>query len=80
MLEVSVREMSRNLGSRASGARLAIVADIESESGPCVFAENEGLSLVLSPVASCWMVVVCAEYTETEVPGVRDINAAIETK
>ena len=80
MLEVSVRKVSWNLGSRASGARLAIVTDIESESEPCIFAENEGLSLVLSPVASCWVIVVCAEYTEMEVPGVRNIKVAIETK
>ena len=80
MLEGSVGKVARSLCAGADGAGLAVVSDKESESGPGVFAEYQGLSLVLSPVSGCRVIVVRPEYPETEVVGVRDVDAAIESE
>ena len=77
MLEGSVGKVARSLCAGADGAGLAVVSDKESESGPGVFAEYQGLSLVLSPVSGCRMVVSGAEDAETEVTGVRYVGTVV---
>ena len=70
--------MSGSLGACAGGAGLAVVPDKESESGPGVLAEDEGLRLVLTPVASSQVIVIRPEYVETEVPGVQNVHPVAE--
>ena len=80
LLQSAVGEVTGDLRSRAGHAGLAVVSDEELESGPSVVAENKCLGLVLSPVACRRMVVTGSKDPESEVVGVRDIDAIVESK
>ena len=72
--------MTRDFGSHAGHARLAVVTNEEAESGPGVVPEYKGLRLVLTIVSSGQMVMLGPENSELEVTRVRNIDMTIEAQ
>jgi hypothetical protein len=69
-----------DLSSSTSSTRTTIVLDKGTDFRPSVVSSNELKSLVLTEVSREYVVVLAAQYAESEVINVRDINPVIQTK
>ena len=78
MLESAVGFVSLRLGAHTGRARFAVMLDIVAHERPSILLSYELQGLVLSGMSGEDVIVFVAEYSESEVVVVRDVDSAIE--
>ena len=78
MLQRAVGLVTGSLGALAGRTGLAVVADEVPNSWPGVVAANQFQRLVIAVVTREEMIVVIAEYAESEIVGIRNVDALVE--